>query len=257
MNIGSLFTTALYEPFLNGLLVLYRFLGGDLGLAIISLTILIKLLLFYPTLSQLRAQKKLQETQPKMKELQERFKGDKEGYQKALMEFYKTNKVNPFASCLPLLIQLPILIALYRVFITGVAVDATTGLLATDQLQHLYGSLREYFATNPITTTSFGFLNLANKNNIILALLAGAATYWQSKMLMAKQPPKKAGEGAKDEGMMASMNKNMAIMTPLLTFFFTYTFPAGLGLYWLVSTLFQLGQQYLFLHQEKKSANVT
>src|SRR3989344_3793159 len=116
----DLYNSVLYEPLFNGLMFLYQRLGEDMGLAIILLTIVIRLILFYPSLSQLRAQRSLQETQPKLKELKEKYKNDQAAYSKAVLAFYKEHKVNPLASCLPLLIQLHILIALYQVFIAGI-----------------------------------------------------------------------------------------------------------------------------------------
>ena len=247
MGLGELFNVALYQPLLNGLLFCYRFLGGDMGLAIIVLTLVIKVILYYPSRSQIRAQQSLQDMQPKLKALQEKYKNNREEYSKAVMRFYKENKVNPFSSCLPLLIQLPILIALYRVFIDGVATDPATGLLVGDQLSRVYEPLRSYFSTTPLHTTLLGFLDLAKSHNVILAALAGLATFWQSRMFQARRPPKEAGSGGKDEALAASVNRNMQYFLPLITIFISYTLPSGAALYWLASSLFQVGQQYLFL----------
>lgn len=253
MSIGDLFHIALYQPFLNALMVLYRFLGQDMGVAIIVLTLVIKVVLFYPSLSQLKAQRSLQETQPKLKALKEKYKGKQEEYSKAVLAFYKENKVNPLASCLPLLIQLPILIALYQVFIAGVVPDPTTGLLAPKQLESLYAPLRDFFSSSQLHTMSLGLFDISHRKNIILAVLAALATFWQSRMLLAKRPPKEAGTGGKDEDQAAAMNRNMAYIMPIATFFFSYTFPAGLALYWLVSTLFQVLQQWFFLRRHPVS----
>lgn len=249
MSIGDLFHVALYQPFLNALMILYRFLGQDMGIAIIVLTLVIKALLFYPSLSQLKAQRSLQETQPRLKELKEKYKGNQEAYSKAVLAFYKEHKVNPFASCLPLLIQLPILIALYRVFIAGIVPDPATGFLATKQLDGLYAPLRDFFSSTSLHTMSLGLFDVSHRKNIVLALLAAAATFWQSRMLLAKRAPKEAGAGGKDEDQAAAMNRNMAYIMPIATFFFSYTFPAGLALYWFISTVFQILQQWFFLRR--------
>jgi len=249
MSVGDIFQVILYQPFLNALMVLYRFLGQDMGIAIIVLTLIIKTLLFYPSLSQLKAQRSLQETQPKLKELKEKYKNDQAAYSKAVLAFYKEHKVNPLASCLPLLIQLPILIALYQVFIAGIVPDPTTGFLATKQLDGLYAPFRDFFTSAPLHTMSLGLFDVSHRKNILLALFAAAATFWQSRMLLAKRPPKEAGAGGKDEDQAAAMNRNMAYIMPVATFFFSYTFPAGLALYWLVSTLFQILQQWIFLRR--------
>jgi len=165
------------------------------------------------------------------------------------MKFYKDNKVNPFSSCLPLLIQLPILIALYRAFLAVAQTDPSTHILVADQLQHLYVPLRNIFSSQAINPLFLGFIDLAKKGNYVLAVLAGAAQFWQTKMLMAKQPPKVPG--AKDESMMAGMNKQMMYFMPVITVIFGLQFPAGLTLYWLFSTLFTVAQQYYIFKKDK------
>ena len=112
---GQIFNTILYEPLFNALIFIYNVLPWkDLGVAIIILTFLIKLLLFYPSLKGLRSQKSLQDVQPKLEEIKKQYKDNKEEMGRQIMKFYKENKVNPFSSCLPMLIQLPILWALFR-----------------------------------------------------------------------------------------------------------------------------------------------
>ncbi|RJO59614.1 protein translocase component YidC [Candidatus Parcubacteria bacterium] len=250
----NIFVTFLYDPLFNGLIFLYKYIPGhDLGVAIILLTLLIKALLFWPSLSAIHNQQKMQEIQPKLKELQEKYKDNKEELSRQLMVFYKQNKVNPFSSCLPLLLQLPILIALYKVFFAGINVNPATHLFNADQLSHLYPFLRSTFETSQVSTTFLGFLDLTAKHNIVLALLAGAAQFWQSKMMMSKKPPKVPG--AKDEQVSAIMSTQMTYLLPAITVIFGYQFPAGLSLYWVASTLFQVAQQYYYFkwHKPKQS----
>lgn len=248
----ELFYTYLYEPLFNALIYIYNVVPyHDIGLAIIIITILIKIILFWPSLSALRSQKALQDTQPALEAIKKKYKGDKEEMGKQLMKFYKDNKVNPFSSCLPLLIQLPILITLYRVFFTGLAVDAETGILAADQLEHLYGFLRDIYTTTPLNTMFLGFVDMAKSHNIYLAVLAGLAQFFQTKTLQAKKPAVKT-KGSKDEGMAAMMNKQMLYFMPIITVVFGYQFPAGVTLYWLTNTLFSLGQQLYFFNYKKK-----
>lgn len=244
--ISQIYNTILYEPIFNGMIWLYDVLPlHDMGVAIILLTLAIKIILFWPSLAALKSQKKLQETQPKINEIREKYKGNKEELGKHLMEFYKENKVNPFSSCLPLIIQLPILIALYRAFFHGLQIDPATGLLQADQIAHLYGYLQNVYATQTINTTLFGLVDLAKTHNIIFAVLSGAAAFFQAKTLQAKRAVVKTA-GSKDEDLAASVNKQMMYLMPILTVVFGYQFPAGVTLYWLVSTLFSLGQQLYF-----------
>lgn len=242
----ALYNTLLYEPIFNALIFLYHVLPGhDMGIAIIVLTLAIKFLLFAPSLSALKAQKNLQDIQPQIDAIRAKYKDNKEELGKKLMEFYKHNKVNPFASCLPLLIQLPILIALYQAFFQGLQIDATTHLLSSDQVQHLYGWLSQVYTTTSIDTSFLGFVNLSATHNVVLAVLAGAAAFFQSKTMQAKRTAIKS-PGAQDENTAAMINKQMMYFLPLLTVVFGYQFPAGVTLYWLVSTLFSLAQQLYF-----------
>ena len=249
---GSIFSTIIFEPLFNGLIYTYKLLP-DLGIAIIILTVVIKLILLLPSRSAIVAQKKLQEMQPKMQEIQNRNKDNREEQSRQLMAFYKQHKVNPFSSCLPLLIQLPILIGLYQIFLAVAKVDPTTGILIPEQVAHLYPSLASVYGTTPIDLMSFGFVDLGATKNWIFAILAGAAQFWQSKMLMAQTPPKIPG--AKDEGMASAMSKQMTYIFPVMIVYLSSTLPTGLALYWIVSTVFTIAQQYL-LFRKKPADNI-
>jgi YidC/Oxa1 family membrane protein insertase len=124
------FNVILYQPLLNVLVLLYLYLPGhDFGIAVIVLTVLIKFL-FYPLgVKSIRSQKALSGIQPKLKEIQEKYKNDKEQQTKEMMALYKREKINPFSGCLPILIQLPVLIALYRVFWRGLEVGQASSFL--------------------------------------------------------------------------------------------------------------------------------
>jgi YidC/Oxa1 family membrane protein insertase len=233
-----LFTIIFYQPILNLLVFLYNTVSfHDFGIAIILLTVVIKLV-FWPLGRQaIRSQKSLQDLQPKLEELKKKYTDNKAELSRATMALYKENKVNPFSSCLPLLIQLPFLLAVYRVFRAGIASDL---------------SLVYPFIYKPelINTISFGFLNLA-KPSIYLAVLAGLAQFWQAKMLSTKKPPINT-PGSKDESMTAIMNKQMLYFMPALTVFIGISLPGGLTLYWFVITALTALQQVFTLHNKKK-----
>lgn len=228
--IGNFFNTILVYPLLNLLVFFYNYIP-DIGIVIILVTVLIRLLLLPSFHKGLRHQKELQDLQPKMNEVKERFKDDKERQAKALMELYSVHKVNPLSSCLPLLIQLPVLIALYQVFIQSLNGQPLMGLYA--------------FIPKPehIDPMFLGFLNLANKN-IILAAVAAILQFFQSKMLLPKI--KTADPTSK------MMSAQTLYVLPILTFVFGIQFPAGLTLYWVVTTLFGIAQQFYFLRKETK-----
>ena len=236
------FTAIFYQPLLNLLVFAYNVIPGkDLGLAIIAVTILIKLILYPLSLKSIQSQKAMQELQPKIDALKLKYKDDKEAQAREMMVLYKNEKVSPFSSCLPLIIQLPFLIAIYQVFRAG---------LTSKSLNLLYP-----FVTNPghINTLAFGFLDLS-KPQWVLALVAGAAQFWQASMLTRKKPEVKS-DGAKDENMMVMMNKQMMYMMPVVTVFIGLSLPGGLSLYWVIMTLTMVVQQYLaFTFHAKKPA---
>lgn len=239
----ELYTTLLYEPILNALIGIYHILPWkDFGIAIILITLLIKAILYFPSLSSIKSQRSLQDIQPKLNEIKEKYKNDREKMSAELMKFYKENKVNPLSSCLPILIQFPILIALYRVFIGGLNLDPQTGILVSEQVNHLYGALQHIYATTPISTMFLGFVDMSASKNIPLAVFASALQFAQARM-MERRRPKPLTEGSKDEALTANINRQMLYLFPLMTLYFGYVFPAGLTLYWLVSTVFTIVQQ--------------
>jgi YidC/Oxa1 family membrane protein insertase len=238
----SAFNTILYQPLLNALIFLYQYLPGrDFGVAVIVLTVLIRILLYPLMMKSIKSQKVLSELQPKIQEIQSKYKDDKEKQTKEMMALYQKEKINPFGGCLPILLQLPILIALYRVFWKGLEPGA---------MNYLYS-----FVPNPgaIDPTFLGLINLAVPS-IGMAFLAGIVQFFQSKMLVPKTKKTKPQEGqmAQFSGM---MQKQMLYFFPVLTVFILWKLPAALGIYWIITALFSIGQQYLIL--KPKPENVS
>ena len=224
--IANAFNLIFYQPLFNALLLLYKYLPGhDFGIAVIVLTVLIKLILYPLGTKGIKSQKALQELQPKMKEIQERFKDDKARQAKETMELYKKEKINPFSGFLLLLIQLPILYALFRVFWKGIE-----GMTEVD-------------------TTFLGVLDLAERS-VILVILAGIAQFWQAKMTTpVSAKGRQASAGKPDFSSM--MQKQMLYFFPLFTVFILWRMPSAIALYWLATTLFTIGQQYITLKKKK------
>lgn len=236
---SAIFHVIFYQPILNLLVFLYNIIPGhDIGLAIIVMTVIIKLALLPLSKQAIRSQKSLQNLQPKIDELKKKYANNKEEQGRAMMQLYKQEKVNPFSSCLPLLIQLPFFWAVFRVFSDG---------LSGKSLDSVYSFISRPEFINPV---SLGLVNLS-KPNVVLAVLAGAAQFWQAKMMTIKRPEVR-GNGAKDEDMMAIMNKQMLYFMPILTVVIGVTFPGGLALYWLVTTLLTALQQLYLLKQKQK-----
>lgn len=237
----EIFQTFFYQPILNLLVFLYN-IFGDLGIAIIFLTLIVKLILFPLSKKSIKSQKALQDLQPKIDELKKKHKGDQQALSLELMALYKENKVNPFSSCFPLLIQLPFFIAIFRVFRDG---------FAQNHLDLLYP-----FIKNPetINAISLGFFNLSEKS-IVLAVLAGLAQFWQAKMMTTKKPAIDV-KGSKDESMTAIMNKQMLYVMPAVTVFIGITMPAGLTLYWFLTTLFTALQQKIVFKKKENGDDI-
>lgn len=230
------FTVLLYNPLFNALVFLYLYLPGrDFGIAVIVLTILIRIILYPLMFKSLKSQKALSELQPKLQEIQEKHKNDKEMQTKEMMVLYQKEKVNPFGGCLPMLIQLPLLIALYQVFWKG---------LGPDTMHHLYS-----FIPNPgtINPNFLGMINLTEPN-IILAVLAGLIQFFQTKTMA---PQKKSVPNKKDQMSQFSdiMQKEMLYFFPIFTVFILWKLPSAVGLYWIVTGLFSIYQQIMVNRQ--------
>lgn len=234
----------LYQPFYNILMFFAAIVPGhSIGWAIILVTLLVRVILWKPTQKGLAAPMKLKQYSGEIKELQERHKDDRQAQATALMNFYKEKGVSPFAGCLPLLIQLPILIVLYQVFIAG---------LHTIEPHLIYS-----FTPRPETlNTMFFGLDLSKPDRIILPVLAAVVQYFQSRQLQ-KMNAGTTPTDPKDPA--AMMNKQMTIMFPAFTYFISLSLPAGLPLYWIASGLFSMAQQSYLLKTVKlePSAKVT
>lgn len=190
------------------------------GLAIILFTLVIKIILYPLTVKQIKSMKLMQDLQPKMKQIQEKYKDNKQMQQQKMMEFYKETGFNPLAGCFPLLVQMPILIA-------------------------VFWALREF---PYLVTPSFLYLADISQPDPIYALpILSAATTWYS----TKQS--QGNQAAPAEGAMAQQQKIMLIFMPLFIGYISMTFPAGLVLYWVTSNIVQIAQQWWLMRDSKKA----
>lgn len=242
--ISHLFTTILYQPLYNALIAVYNIIP-DLGVSIIVITVIIRLILLPISKKAIESQKKMQEIQPELKEIQEKYKGNQQKKSEEMMKLYKEKKVNPAAGCLPLIIQLVILLALYRVFLNAsIHFDNGSPLLYS-------------FISSPetINKISLGIIDITQRS-IPLAIIAAGFQFWQTKMMMAKQKAQKKPEkDSKDPDFGTIMQQQMLYIAPIMTFVIGLSFPAALPIYWIVTTLFMIGQQYYILHKEKNEQN--
>ncbi|MDD3284888.1 MAG: YidC/Oxa1 family membrane protein insertase [Patescibacteria group bacterium] len=242
---GNLFTTIFYQPLFNLLVFIYNLIP-DIGAAIFIITVIIKLLLWPLSHKSLKSQKALQEIQPKMEELKEKYKDNKEKLGQEMMLLYRAEKVNPFSSCLPLLLQFPFIIAVFQVFRNG---------LTSDNFDLLYPFVSNPGSINPIM---LGFLNLSEPQ-IFLGVLAGVAQFFQSRLLIAKSKKSESDNVVKikkEPGMTDIMNKQMMYFMPILTIFISASLPGGLALYWFLITLLGVLDQYLVNRSLNKKRNL-
>jgi YidC/Oxa1 family membrane protein insertase len=234
-----MFNALLVQPLFNLLAVIYALLPfRDFGIAIILLTLVVRLLLWPLVTKQLHSQRALQSLQPELQRIRTQAKGDRQLEGKLTMELYKEKEINPFASILPLLIQLPIFFALF-VVLSDVVKPGQIAHLAYDAVKHL-GPIADIIKHGGSFQPMFlGLIDLA-KPSPLLAALAGLAQFYQTKQLTPKNQPKDT---------QAQMMTMMTYTFPFLTFFVGLTLPSALALYWLVTSLVAILQQTLVLRR--------
>lgn len=212
------------KPLQDLLLQLLNFFNQyvhNYGIAIILLTITVRILLLPLTIKQTRSLQAMQKIQPKLKKLQEKYKDDKEKLQKEMMKFYSENKVNPLSGCLPLLLQLPIFFALFRM------------LLGNKALQ------KASFLVIPSLSKSAGDFSLAASQAIpydLLIILMVATTYYSQKMITTD--PQQA---------------RMMVPMTLLMAFIAWRLPAGILIYWITTNIWTIVQQYVTLRAQPET----
>lgn len=225
---SQFFHTILYQPLFNLLIILYNAIPGhDIGIAIIGIIFLVKLILYPFTKTTLHAQRKMQDLQPRLKEIKEKHKHNKAAQTQETMKLYQEEGVNPMSGCLPLLIQLPLLIALFQVFRTGF--DAKS-------LVNLYPFVANPGQLNPLF---LGLVDLS-KGSVALSIFAGIAQFFQTYIISGKEAFTKKTH---DTGQ--AMQKQMAFMTPIFTIFISLSLPSALAFYWIVNTVLSIGEHYL------------
>lgn len=227
----------LYQPLLFILKFLTNSLDGNLGLAILTLTFLIRLVLIPLTVPGMKVAKKMRELKPHLDELKKKYAKDKKRLQQEQLKLYQQHKVNPLSGCLPQIVQIVVVFALYRVFIDFLENGNLNG--ANINLSFLGMNLAE-----PDTTYVMPILAGLSQLIFALIILPGADTTAE-KTLAASTPSKKDDKKAEDVTEMSeTMQKQMVYIFPAMIFFMSLKFPSGLALYWVASTTFLIIQQY-------------
>ncbi len=233
----SFFKVTIYQPLFNILIFIYNAIPyKDIGIAILLLTILARAILFPLSKKSTISQKKMQKLQPKIKELQEKYKDNKEELTKKLMAFYSENKINPVSGCLPLLIQFPIIISLFEIFLH---------VFESEKMSLLYS-----FVKNP-GTLNVMFLGLIDltKISIPLAVIAALIQYYQAKLLIPK-------ESMAGNDFAATMSRMTVYGMPILTLFFGFKFPATLPLFWIALTGMMIAEHKIIDREIRKQEAV-
>lgn len=224
---SSILTLLIYQPILNLTVFLYSTVSfHDLGIAIIAITIVIRAALLPLSLKTTRSQRAMSELAPEMEKIKKQHAGNNAAQSEAIMKLYREKGVNPLAGCLPLLLQFPILLGVYRVFLN---------IFKPEELQLLYG-----FIPNPgsIHHFAFGFLDISQSFPLV-AILAGVVQFVQARMMMTGQQSTQT----------AALNQQMTYMLPIIIVVIGWNLPAGLSLYWIVTSLWSIGEQlYLRRH---------
>lgn len=220
----------IFRPLYNGLIFLFDFLPWiDAGIAVILFTCIVKLALFPLSKKAIITQARMKEVQPELEALQKKFKDDKQALSVATFELYKKKQVNPFSSILLILIQLPILFALYSIFVRSGLPSVNTGLLYS------------FIKVPTISMHLFGYFDIAGRN-IVLAIFAAVAQFFQIKYAVGKTPEKK-DNASFQEDFARSMSVQMKYIFPVMVLIISYTTSGVIALYWTVSSLFTLGQE--------------
>lgn len=227
----ELFHNLVYTPLYNALIGILD-LGPwiDMGIAVIVLTILVKLLLFPLSLKAARTQRVLKELEGPMKEIREKYKDDREQQGRKLLDLYKEKNVNPFSGFITLFIQLPVILGLYFVFLKGGLPEVDTSLLYS-------------FIPDPGTVSMLflGVVDMAAKS-VPLAALAGITQFFQAHYALPKPAPR-SEKPSFQEDLMRSMHVQMKYVLPVIVAFVAYIATAAVALYWITSNIFAIGQE--------------
>lgn len=236
--------TLFYDPIYNALIFFIDILPrGDIGLAIIATVVLVKTVLLPISIKAAKTQRIMKEIEPKLKALKEKHKDDKEAQARAMMGIYKEAGMNPFASFFLILLQIPLFIALYFSVMSLISTNEETGAATITAFD---SSLLYSFLPAPevASTLLFNVIDVASRN-LPLAILAGLTMFVQMKLTLPKLPPREK-DAAPDmkEDFMRNMQVQMKYVMPVLIGGIAYTFSATIALYFVVSNLTAIAQEY-------------
>ncbi|MCK5021851.1 MAG: membrane protein insertase YidC [Candidatus Pacebacteria bacterium] len=239
--ISYIFNLLFFNPIYNGLIFLINCSWVDMGVAVILITIIVKLIMFPLTKKSIKLQIKTKKLEPEIQKIKEEHKDNKEEQARKMMELYKENDLNPLSGILIMFIQIPIIFALYFVFLKGGLPDINTEILYS-------------FIKIPvdIKMSLFGLIDLTQKN-LILALLTGISQFIQIKLILPEI--KNNGQKSFKNDFMKSMNLQMRFVMPVIIIFIAYNLPAAIALYWITSNIFMIFQE-VFIKRKMETNQV-
>jgi YidC/Oxa1 family membrane protein insertase len=238
--ISGIWSIFFYNPLYNGLVFLLSVVPfADVGIAVITLTVVVKLILFPLSIKMVKTQLAVRSLEPELAKLKETHKNDKQEQARQTMALYKKRGVNPFSGFLLILIQLPIIFALYFVFLRG-------GLPSINQ-DILYSFIRVP------ETINMHFLGLVDMSlrSVTLAFLAGVTQYFQIRFSLPPMKPRGEKPSLKED-LARSFHIQMRYVMPVIVFAVAYAISSAVALYWLTSNLFAIGQEVFVRRKIKK-----
>lgn len=242
--ISSAFNAAFFEPLLNGLVFLINILPfHDVGFAIIILTIVVRFIIFPLNHRAIVTQQKIKQLEPVLQEIKDKYKKDNQEQAKKTMELYRQHGVNPFSSFITLLIQIPIIFALYKVFSAGAQFDPA----------HIYSFIQ---IPNEFNLNFLGLFDLTDKS-YVLGFIVGATQFLQ--MQLAIPPIKKSDTGAKNsfkDDFARNMNIQMRYVMPILIFFIVSRLSAGIAVYWTTMNAFAIIHEFIVRKKADKIVQI-
>lgn len=248
----NIFTVLLVQPLTNGLILVYKLLGQNLGVAILVFSLFLIFIMRPLTKPYMESMKRIKALEPQLAKLRKKYGSDKMKMSQVQADLYKQNKINPMGGCLPYILQFIILIALFNVFTTTLAADVNTTAKVNNLL---YAPLK--FTQNEVLNTKFLYLNISKPDTFnipgipfalpgVFLLLATVAQFLSVKItapyLSAEEKLAKKTKGGADD-MQVAMTQSMTYTLPLMTLIFGLRFPSGLALYWLVFSVVNVWQQ--------------
>ena len=241
--ISTIFHLIFYQPLYNALIFLMAILPyHDAGVALIILTLAVQFIIFPFRHKSVVTQRKMREIEPEIKKIREQFKNDKQEQAKRTMELYQSHGISPFSGFLMLLIQLPVFIALYRLFFTGMRLNP--------------GDLYSFnIVPTEIKTQFLGLIDIS-KNSYILAFFAGITQFFQIHLSMPKIEKPDAKSNSFQDHLSRSISLQAKYIMPIFIFFIALKFSSGIALYWTTMNIFAIVHEAIVAYKSKKPQNL-